>query len=127
MRRLAPYMSMPQYTKQPVKRAFKRLRHRTPQRSRDERIYRKRVRVWIKLPENRFCRGCIITSEGVENKVPSTQCHHKYGRLGKLLIDEKHWIPLCDFCHDQVHRWPEWARNHGLIALPGQWNNPPKI
>lgn len=125
MRRLAPYMSMPQYAKQPEKRAFRRIRSRSPRRSYDERQYSKRVKVWIRLPENRYCRGCAITSQGEESKVPATQCHHKYGRRGKLLLEEKHWIPLCDWCHDQVHRYPVWAQNNGLIALPGQWNNPP--
>jgi hypothetical protein len=53
---------------------------------------------------------------------PATDIHHKRGRLGKLLHDQRYWIPCCQHAHDFIHRNPVIARALDLLAQPGQWN-----
>lgn len=53
---------------------------------------------------------------------PATDIHHKRGRLGKLLLDERHWLPCCKQAHDWIHRNPALARALNLLAQPGEWN-----
>lgn len=86
------------------------------QRARN-RAYNARVKVW-KL-ENPQCRACRVLGEKVN---PTEDCHHKRGKLGKLLMDERHWIPMCRMHHDWIRDNPNLARALGLLAQPGQWN-----
>lgn len=53
---------------------------------------------------------------------PATDVHHKKGRQGKLLLNQKHWIPCCSHSHDFIHRNPAIARALDLLAQPGEWN-----
>lgn len=114
----------------------KRIRSSTPRRARELSRYRQRVKVWLTLPENKFC-GAHIWVNGVPRaslnpagvvdfsklpKAPSTQCHHRRGRMGKLLLMEEHWVPVCDDCHRWIHSHVEKARDIGLIAPLGLWN-----
>ena len=92
----------------------RQIRSRTPQRARDEAKYRARVKVWI------VGKKCVICQS------PSVVCHHKRGRRGVLLLYEPLWVPVCNSCHDWIHdRKPGFARQLGLLAPIGQWNNPP--
>ena len=69
--------------------------------------------LWKSKPENKHCRVC---------QASASELHHARGRLGPLLCDERHWIPLCWRCHRRVHAEIEWARENGLIAKKGEWN-----
>lgn len=55
-----------------------------------------------------------------------SELHHVKGRVGKLLLDERHWVPLCH-CHHigalGVHRYHEAAMDKGLLGGMGEWNN----
>lgn len=51
--------------------------------------------------------------------------HHKYGRAGRLLLDERYWIAVCRQCHNWIGKFPAFARELGLIAEKGRWLNPP--
>ena len=55
-------------------------------------------------PENKVCP---IT------KQPTTDIHHKKGRLGSLFLDTKHWIALSREGHKLVEENPEWAKENG--------------
>lgn len=63
--------------------------------------------------------GCVNQAE--------KQPHHKFGRVGALLCDERGWIALCIFHHTWVHQHPTEARQLGLLAPLGQWNNPKAV
>lgn len=87
--------------------------------------YNARVKVWLKEIGNSICHACL--ARYVNKRTPSTQCHHIYGRLGSLLMREEFWLPVCAGCHDWIHnREPALARELGLLAPKGQWNNPPQ-
>lgn len=69
------------------------------------------------LLANRHCACCGISSCNME-------LHHQRGRISTLLTDERFWLPLCPACHRWVHEHINEARERGLIAAPGEWNNP---
>ena len=52
---------------------------------------------------------------------PATEIHHKRGRFGKLLLDERFWVGVCSPAHRFIHDNPEIARKAGLLAQPGEW------
>lgn len=86
------------------------------------RIYNIRVKAWLKEIGHTFCHCCIARNEAIRPK-PATQCHHRNGRLGSLLMDESKWIPVCADCHDWIHnREPELAREIGMLCPKGMWN-----
>ena len=46
---------------------------------------------------------------------PTIQVHHKAGRNGALLLDERYWLPVCLPCHEWIHGNGKLARAIGLI------------
>lgn len=45
---------------------------------------------------------------------PSTQCHHKAGRTGKLYTDYSKFLAVCGSCHHYIEMNPEWAKEKGF-------------
>ena len=43
----------------------------------------------------------------------ATQIHHRKGRLGALLVDERFWLAVCYPCHGILEANPAWAREQG--------------
>ena len=60
--------------------------------------------VFLGKPENRICP---ITGW------PTTDIHHKKGRVGELFLDTKYWIALSREGHQFVEDNPEWAKQNG--------------
>ncbi len=103
---------------------YKRLRwvaRRTPERTEQERLYRTRVRAWLDLPENRWCRVYLVL---LGRQVRATQCHHYQGRRGMFLLDEPFWIPVSWEGHRWIDDHREQARALGLLCLLGCYNSP---
>jgi hypothetical protein len=80
-----------------------------------------------KMKEYRAAKGRYLAS------YPSCQCgcgrnaeeiHHVRGRTGSLLLDTRYWLALAPECHRFVHEHINLSRERGLIAAPGDWNNP---
>ncbi len=46
-------------------------------------------------------------------KQPTTDIHHKKGRVGSLFLDTKYWIALSREGHKFVEENPEWAKENG--------------
>ena len=46
-------------------------------------------------------------------KKPTTDIHHKKGRVGSLFLDTKYWIALSREGHKFVEENPEWAKENG--------------
>jgi len=46
-------------------------------------------------------------------KQPTTDIHHKRGRVGSLYLDTKHWIALSREGHKFVEENPEWSKQNG--------------
>jgi len=42
--------------------------------------------------------------------------HHKIGRIGDNLFDEKQWLPCCRSCHNQIEANPLFAKALGLSS-----------
>lgn len=53
--------------------------------------------------------------------IRATQVHHVRGRAGKLLIDQRFWLPMSDAPHKWIHNNIAEARKLGLICPKGEW------
>ena len=103
---------------------YKRLRlvaRRTPERLAQERLYQARVKEWLRLPQNRWCRVYLLL---LGRRVPATQCHHYQGRRGSLLLYEPFWIPVSGEGHRWIDDHREQARALGLLCPLGCYNSP---
>jgi hypothetical protein len=47
----------------------------------------------------------------------ATQIHHKKGRIGSLLTDERYFLPVSDEGHKAIEANPEWAYKVGFSML----------
>ena len=43
----------------------------------------------------------------------ATDIHHKAGRVGDLLTDERYFLAVCRKCHNHVEEHPAWAKEKG--------------
>jgi hypothetical protein len=93
---------------------------RTPQRASQERLYYTRVREWLRLPENRWCRVYLLL---LDQRVPATQCHHYQGRRGMLLLYEPFWIPVSWEGHRWIDDHRQQARALDLLCPLGKYNS----
>jgi hypothetical protein len=103
---------------------YKRLRtvaHRTSARAEQERLYQARMKEWLLLPENHWCRVYLLIAG---RQVPATQCHHYQGRRGMLLLYEPFWIPVSWEGHRWINEHREQARGLGLLCPLGRYNSP---
>jgi len=78
--------------------------------------YRARERF---LRDHPVCGACLTRDM---NPGVATQCHHARGRIGRLLLDERFWIGVCEPCHSWIHAHANQARDLGLIAPLAEWN-----
>jgi hypothetical protein len=77
--------------------------------------------------ENGDCICCKLRRERGENirQQPATECHHKRGRCGSLISDERFFAATCYDCgRNWIHQHPEQSRDMGLLAPPHLWNVP---
>jgi hypothetical protein len=61
------------------------------------------------LTDNPICevKGCNNAT---------TNLHHKAGRIGSLLSDERYFMACCSECHPKrIHEDPKWARENGYL------------
>jgi PD-(D/E)XK nuclease superfamily protein len=97
------------------------LARRRPERLAQERLYHARVREWLRLPQNRWCRVYLLLQDRRE---PATHCHHYQGRLGILLLYEPYWIPVSWEGHRWIEDHRERARALNLLCPLGRYNSP---
>jgi len=77
---------------------------KSKKRESEEKEYLKLRKEFLSRPENKVCP---IT------KKPTTDVHHKKGRIGSLLLDTRYWIALSREGHDFVEKNPVWAKENG--------------
>lgn len=53
--------------------------------------------------------------EMIDCMKPSQEIHHKRGRSGRLLCDERFLMAVCNPCHSKIHENGRWARAMGLL------------
>ena len=78
------------------------------------------------LDRNPDCQICIVLREHGENIVvnASTETHHKFGRAGSLLADERGLVACCRNHREWPHDNPRLAREWGLLGGAAEWNTP---
>jgi len=96
------------------------IKRRTPERAKEERIYRQQVKEWLRLPENKFCQVYLRLIG--EHRL-ATQCHHFQGRRGSLLLYRAFWIPVSMEGHKWIDDHPAEARELGLLCPLGFYNS----
>lgn len=64
--------------------------------------YRKEARRFITTHPR-----CAVCSQ------PSTEVHHKAGRIGELLLDQTKWLAVCSDCHVKITEDSDWAIRKG--------------
>lgn len=74
-------------------------------------IYFQLRKPWLALPENQVCAcreelGCCKAGTRLE-------VHHMKGRIGKLLIDTRWWLPVCRTAHRKITDDSAWAIEQG--------------
>jgi hypothetical protein len=86
------------------KNSKSKINNRSKKRQAQELVYSKLRKVYLNRPENKICpiKG-----------VPTTEVHHKKGRIGTLLIEIEFWVALSREGHDYVEDNPVWAKENG--------------
>lgn len=80
------------------------IRPRSQKRAKQEREYAKLRKVYL------FTHPvCEVIGCGCE----STEIHHKKGRIGDLLTDERYFLAVCRSHHNYIELHPEEAKEKG--------------
>jgi len=97
-------------------------------RAAENSLYKKEKEVFLK--EHWRCRACP-SLPSVKTKHPysnfSSEIHHTRGRTGRLLRDQRFWMPVCRRCHEWIHTNMNEARKVDLLCQLGEWNTYPEI
>lgn len=90
---------------EPVKDKPKPIPRRSKKRIIEELQYNADVKVFLGKPENQICP---VTGE------KTTEVHHKRGRIGALLLDQRFWLAVSRKGHQRIENEPEWAKEMGF-------------
>lgn len=93
------------------------IRARTPKRKTDEQEYGRRRKIFL-----RNHPWCAVAKALHEKPRRATQVHHKRGRIGRLLLDERHWLPVSSWGHEWINSHPAEARKLDLLCEAGKYN-----
>lgn len=83
-----------------------KLKHETEKRGKENLEYLRKRKEFLSLPENEFC--------AVFPWLRATEIHHKKGRIGKLLTDERYFLAVSRKGHRKIENNPEWAYEQGF-------------
>lgn len=119
----ALWLSLPRYSATTTNREskFRSIRRQSVKRRAESTKYRTTVKVWLAEPANSFC---AVAKALNWRRMKATQCHHKFGRRGVLLLDKRGWVPVSMTGHEWINSNPARARELGLVCQLGQWNDP---
>lgn len=95
------------------KQRSKPLRKVSDKRKDDLREYKRQKRAYLKKHPRCEVHGCRKDGEDI---------HHKRGRIGRLLSDQRWFMTTCRYHHEKIHRNPGWAREMGYLAEISKWN-----
>ena len=77
-----------------------RISIRSVKRMAEERLYAKKKKEYLTAHIRCEVKGCNRVSEDI---------HHKKGRVGKLLFNEKYFMAVCRDHHTEIELNPDWA------------------
>lgn len=86
------------------------MRRESPRRAAENRAYRKQ-RVEF-LTENPLCQ--MPKWRDAKCNEPATEVHHRRGRVGALLLDQRYWSAMCSRHHRYVTEHPAHAYSLGI-------------
>lgn len=103
-----PYRSTDKYCCASCAYADKKkpIRHRSKKLAKREVEYFLERKKFLDRPENKICP---ITGE------PTTDVHHKAGRVGKLLLYVPYWLAVSRNGHDCIHNNPKESYEKGYL------------
>lgn len=74
---------------------------------------------FLAKPENRYCPVHAAGVMGAPRRVRTRDVHHRAGREGKLLLDQRYWLAVSRKGHRWIHDNVGEARKRGwIIYLP---------
>jgi len=76
-----------------------------------QKTYLQRVRQW------KLGKKCALRHRDSEKCFGPITCHHKRGRTGDLLMDERYWLPVCVGHHTYIEMHPEESYRNGWSEL----------
>ena len=96
-------------------------------RQRQLRSYRILARSFVET-QRALGAWCPVSVRGLipEGVLGVTEVHHVRGRLGALLLDDRHWMAVSRQGHQWIHDHPARARELGWLAQPGEWGRTEK-
>lgn len=100
----------------------KYIRSASAKRAKELRQYAHDRLDFLARPENKLCAVAKALKMDFE-EIRATEIHHKNGRCGRLLLDQRFWIPVSSFGHNWLHAHIAEARKLGLICEQGKWNH----
>lgn len=83
-------------------------------RAQENRIYLRRAKIFKLNWIEEHGPWCPVARAVSNLFLPITDVHHKAGREGPLLLDERHWMCVSRWGHD-------WIRDHGREAHALGW------
>lgn len=101
----------------------KRIRRASTKRAKELRQYAVRAKEWKEI--HPFCRACHLIHLGPIRKTKDV--HHSRGKIGRLLLMEQFWVPVCRTCHNWIDQNPNAARKLGLLCEKGLFNSVPAL
>jgi len=79
-----------------------KIRRVSVKRSKQESLYSVNRKKYLEKHE--VCECC--------NSTPSTEIHHKKGRVEDLIHDSRYFMAVCRGCHEYIELNPEWAKKN---------------
>jgi hypothetical protein len=92
-------LAAPKEEKKQVRISTKSLKRKV-----EEKLYLKKKKEYLTAHIRCEVKGCNRVSEDV---------HHKRGRIGKLLYNEKYFMAVCREHHTEIEMNPDWAIKNG--------------
>lgn len=83
----------------------KRIPKKSEKRSKQEKVYSGKRIVFLMKPENKYCP--VFPSK------LTTEVHHKKGRIGSLLTDDRYWLAVSREGHQYIENNPKEAKLKG--------------
>lgn len=88
----------------PEKKEIKNIQSFSEKRKKANKDYKKIAKAYLIAHPKCEVRGC--------NKI-SEEIHHKRGRVGDLLLNDKFFLAVCRDCHREIEQSPTWAKEQG--------------
>lgn len=94
----------------PPSKNSNRINYHSEKRRRQNILYIKKRRIFIE--QNKTCQAQLVGCSGAASEI-----HHKKGRIGELLTDERYFLALCRSCHNYIELNPSFAKEKSFSIV----------